>query len=386
MALNLATQYPGKVGAPTAAYPNGVPRNVSAPSAGDGTPWEEALVKDVYGFLAAALGGITPSGSPDSFTASQYMQGITNSIQNARFRTAAGTNTVTLTSVSPNYTPTQYRDGMVLEFIPANTNTGSVTVNDNGLGAKNLRLLSGSALSAGDIVAGQPTRIIYNAGAGRFTLLRSGGGNQIVYTAGATYTPDPDVARFTAVCTAGGGGGGGVNGIFGSGYAALAAGGGAGGTVRGEVQAPSGSYTLTVGSGGSGGSPGANNGAAGGNSTISGSGLNVTANGGAGGLAMAGTNGFANSIPGLGGTSSGGTQFTGGDGFWGVVVGGEPANVGNGGASYWGGGGRGLVNGGGSAGRARGAGGGGAGVRGATTNYGGGDGADGIIIIEEFYR
>lgn len=78
MAIRLIIQYPGQVGAATGAYPHGVPRNVSAPSAGDGTPWEEAFVKDIYGFLSALidLAAIVHSGVADTALASQYLQAL----------------------------------------------------------------------------------------------------------------------------------------------------------------------------------------------------------------------------------------------------------------------------------------------------------------------
>jgi len=78
MAIRWEDQYPGQVGAATAAYPHGVPRNVSAPSAGDGTPWEEAQVKDFYGFLCALMdgAGVSHSAVPDTATASQYLQAL----------------------------------------------------------------------------------------------------------------------------------------------------------------------------------------------------------------------------------------------------------------------------------------------------------------------
>lgn len=78
MAIRLITQYPAQVGAPTAAYPHGVPRNVSAPSAGDGTPWEEAWVKDIYGFLSKLIddAAIVHSGVADTALASQYLQAL----------------------------------------------------------------------------------------------------------------------------------------------------------------------------------------------------------------------------------------------------------------------------------------------------------------------
>lgn len=78
MAIVLSTQYPGKTNAPSADYPQGSAKNVVTPGDGTGTPWEQALVNDILGFLQALLleGGITPSGSPDTAQASDYLNGL----------------------------------------------------------------------------------------------------------------------------------------------------------------------------------------------------------------------------------------------------------------------------------------------------------------------
>ena len=78
MALDWKTQYPGGFDTADADYPQGIPRNVSAPGAGDGSPWEAALVKDILGFLAKIIkdGSVTPSGNPDTAVASDYLDAL----------------------------------------------------------------------------------------------------------------------------------------------------------------------------------------------------------------------------------------------------------------------------------------------------------------------
>ena len=77
MAIVPITRYPLNV-AVDAAYPQGKARNVSAPSAGDGTPWEADLINDVLGMQQALLveAGISPSGSPDQVGASDYLDAL----------------------------------------------------------------------------------------------------------------------------------------------------------------------------------------------------------------------------------------------------------------------------------------------------------------------
>lgn len=70
--------YPGKVGGVSSAYPYGEARNVTAPGDGTGTPWEGLLVNDIFGFQQASVSeaGITPSGSPETATASQHLESL----------------------------------------------------------------------------------------------------------------------------------------------------------------------------------------------------------------------------------------------------------------------------------------------------------------------
>ena len=58
-----------------------------------------------------------------------------------------------------------YADGIIIYWIPANTNTGASTINVNGLGVVNITNADGSALVAGEIVVNQPATILFKAGA-----------------------------------------------------------------------------------------------------------------------------------------------------------------------------------------------------------------------------
>lgn len=60
---------------------------------------------------------------------------------------------------------TAYVDGIVIYWIPANTNTGASTINVNGLGTVNILNADGSALAASAITANQPATILFKSGA-----------------------------------------------------------------------------------------------------------------------------------------------------------------------------------------------------------------------------
>ena len=92
--------------------------------------------------------------------------------------TVTGTNTLVGTSVPPY---TAYVAGMTLSFIPVNTNSGAVTIDLDGLGAKNIFVGSSTALSSGDLVAGRIAQIQYDGT--RFQLYQSSLADNSVTTA-----------------------------------------------------------------------------------------------------------------------------------------------------------------------------------------------------------
>jgi hypothetical protein len=69
--------------------------------------------------------------------------------------------------------PTAYVAGMVIEFKPANANTGASTVNVNSLGLRNLYDESGNALASGFLETSAYYQFIYESS--NFRFLRKGG-------------------------------------------------------------------------------------------------------------------------------------------------------------------------------------------------------------------
>lgn len=79
MAINPYTRYPGQVDAPIIPdYPFGKARNVTAPGAQDGTPWEKDIVNDLIGFNSALLDhvGAVPDNIVEKVGGSQYLSAI----------------------------------------------------------------------------------------------------------------------------------------------------------------------------------------------------------------------------------------------------------------------------------------------------------------------
>lgn len=78
MALNFINSFAGKVNPANADFPYGEPRNESAPKAGDGFPWIDSVVKDIFGFLHCLLlkANIVPTGNSETAQVSQFYDAL----------------------------------------------------------------------------------------------------------------------------------------------------------------------------------------------------------------------------------------------------------------------------------------------------------------------
>lgn len=96
--------------------------------------------------------------------------------------TVSGTDTLT-GSVTPALTA--YAAGNLFSFVVANTNTGAVTINIDGNGAKSITRTGSTALVAGDMVAGQVVLIEYDGT--RFQLLNGNSFTNLLVSGTLTY-------------------------------------------------------------------------------------------------------------------------------------------------------------------------------------------------------
>jgi len=91
--------------------------------------------------------------------------------------TVTGTNTLTGTA---NPALTGYTTGQQFTFVVANTNTGAVTLNIDGNGAKNVYKNGTQVLTAGDLRVGKMAAVVYDGT--QFQLLNPGsGGGSLAY-------------------------------------------------------------------------------------------------------------------------------------------------------------------------------------------------------------
>lgn len=211
--------------------------------------------------------------------------------------------------------------------------------------------------------------------------------NVDIFTADGTWNKPPGLVA-AKVTVVGAGGGGGSASTTGAGQGSLGTGGGGGATVIAVIPAADlgATETVTVGTGGAGGTAGGD-GSIGGTSTFTRTtGTDVTANAGGGGFTAGATSGSSVRFAGSGGTSGAGGDLTlpGEYGENGYIANGH-ANICNGGSSVYGRGGRGNSEGTGVSGVF---GGGGGGTRNGASqglNRAGGDGGNGLVIVEHIF-
>lgn len=164
-----------------------------------------------YSTTAASNNGAAPNGAPEGMAPSgvndvirQIMADIALEAQTNNvkvLKSVAGTNTITA-DMDPELAA--YVAGMIVIFTPANTNTGATTIAIDGLAALDIQKGSGSALVAGDLVAGIPALLMLDAGADDFILVNPQAGGLFLYKAfkasntsrstTITLADDPDLA------------------------------------------------------------------------------------------------------------------------------------------------------------------------------------------------
>lgn len=161
----------------------------------------------------------------------------------------AGTNTITA-SITPS--PTAYVAGQTFRFAAAGANTGAVTLNVNGLGAKAVTKRGTTALVAGDIPASSVIEVVYDGTQFQMLALPKGTflGTQ-KFTASGTYTPTAG-ASVAVVEAIGGGGAGGGSPATAAGQIGIGSGGNSGAYGVALVSTGLTSTAVTIGAAGTG--------------------------------------------------------------------------------------------------------------------------------------
>lgn len=107
-------------------------------------------------------------------TSAELNKAVTQDGTELWLTSVSGTNTITATTTPA---PSSYVSGQTFRFVPAATNTGAVTINIAGLGAKSITKLGSTALGAGDLTIGAATQITYDGT--QFQLSSGAGGGAV---------------------------------------------------------------------------------------------------------------------------------------------------------------------------------------------------------------
>lgn len=174
---NLAIKYgAGFTEAPSADYPTGGFKNEVTPGVFNGTPYEKGWADDLNAFMQGLIkaAGITVSGNTDTVPVSQILQGLVHQVTTADFMVDSGAaDDYVLAPLTDNYAIDSYEDNMRLRFIPDNTNIGASTVDVSGVGAVDIVDAQGTALTGGELVAGDTVTLQYDSGLSDFIIAAS---------------------------------------------------------------------------------------------------------------------------------------------------------------------------------------------------------------------
>lgn len=157
MAINPESQYPGKIAPATSDYPYGSARNITTPGDGTGTPWEAALVNDIFGMQQALLSdaAIVPTGTPEKVGASQFLDAMRKLFGGVEATTAAMVARdykVGVLVMTQGGATAGDNARAVWRIVPGGTGVANGTDYvdlDNGNQAQNIRLDSANLLYAG---------------------------------------------------------------------------------------------------------------------------------------------------------------------------------------------------------------------------------------------
>lgn len=130
----------------------------------------------------------TPDPNP-----TQLARAITKAAQEARAYSDSGAaNAYVLTATGSWQQPTAYTNGMTVEFIGANANTGASTVNVAGLGVKNITTVTGAVINSDSIGPDKISRIRFDSSGDQFLLEPVGASSGGSGTGAFNYIANPD--------------------------------------------------------------------------------------------------------------------------------------------------------------------------------------------------
>ncbi|SNZ21733.1 hypothetical protein [Cohaesibacter gelatinilyticus] len=143
---------------------------------------------------------------PSDKSAATYTGTVNDSVfsvamRNVGMLTGVGGTANAITGNAPVSDNLAYTDGMQAQFAAPSTNTGAVTLNIGGLGAKSLKDNSGQALDPGVIAAGNLVTVVFYSPDDEFRLPASGGTQNVTVQGGLTVKRSASKRALAAVAS-----------------------------------------------------------------------------------------------------------------------------------------------------------------------------------------
>jgi hypothetical protein len=164
MAINKNTVYGTRVDNSDPEYQYGKAINIVGAVQGTGTPYEEDLINEDFGFQEALLknSNQTPSGNVENRSASQYYQAVQESAggRATTFKIAAGSNSNSVTLEpfqSYQQEPGQLFEGMVVKFKKTLAINAGASLTIQGSGVGSITINSSTNMDETNLVEGTDT-------------------------------------------------------------------------------------------------------------------------------------------------------------------------------------------------------------------------------------
>lgn len=141
------------------------------------------------GNYISALDSVNPTGSDPKSRGDDHLRLIKSTLKNSFAGITGavivgGTNggVANVYTLTPTPTLVSYITNMTIVFSPVVSNTGASTIDVSGLGAINLRSVSGAALITGELVAGQTYKAIFNGTEFRLDSITKAYADQLAFS------------------------------------------------------------------------------------------------------------------------------------------------------------------------------------------------------------
>ncbi|SCD23535.1 phage tail protein [Brucella inopinata] len=209
-----------------------------------------------------------------------YVEKVAIDAQSGKWNYAVAAGSANALTIGLDPVLSAYTAGTVVFVKITTTNTGASTLKIGSLAALPIVHDDGSALNAGDLLAGSIAALVCDGNRFIFANAQRGrliGVQKFAGIGAWTYTPTPGTQSVVVEVQGGGGAGGGTR-ETGAGYVSVGSGGASGGYARSQITSGFAGVTVTVGAGGS-----PVNGGNGGNGGASSFGSFLSASGGGGG-------------------------------------------------------------------------------------------------------